>query len=193
MPSYGSLGCVMDRPLKSFCAVIRTGGGVSSCDTGRDIGRVLTQAMLDRLSQRGGVCILYTHLGKIDDHKKPLDESAVAGFQRLAQAHRDQKILVTTTRRLLGFQRALRDISFETSRASNCVVIGLKTATDDAHPHDKLTEHDLAGLTFYVSNPLRTRVELDGQEIKNLHRNAADETGRESVSIPFPPLEFPDF
>ncbi|HUU17725.1 MAG TPA: hypothetical protein VMW72_11285 [Sedimentisphaerales bacterium] len=44
-------------------------GGVSSCDQGKHIGEVLTDGMLKRLISQGGTCVLYTHLGKIDDPK----------------------------------------------------------------------------------------------------------------------------
>ncbi len=75
--------------------------GVSSCDTGWGIARVLTGKFLDRLVARRGTCILYTHLGKLGAGRRILDEPAVRSFQRLGDYYRSGKILVTTTKRLL--------------------------------------------------------------------------------------------
>ena len=74
-------------------------GGVSCGDTSRGIGPALTEAFLDHLTDREGVCVLYTHLGKTPDPAMPIDETAAAGFRRLAEKHRAGRILVTTTRR----------------------------------------------------------------------------------------------
>ncbi len=74
-------------------------GGVSSCDTGDGIAEVLSQKFLDRLVNRGGVCILYTHLGKLAGKRK-FGAETVDAFRRLAACARD-RIFVATTSRLL--------------------------------------------------------------------------------------------
>ena len=165
-------------------------GGVSSCDQGRHIGKVLTGAMLDRLADRGGTCVLYTHLGKIDDPRVPFNEGAVAGFRRLAEAYRDGAILVTTTRRLLGFRRAMREIAFTASQDDRGLRIDL-TGQAKESPAGALSPSDFSGLTFYVSDPEKVRILLDGREMPDIQRNGPDHTGRWSVSLPWPALEFP--
>jgi len=55
----------------------------------------------------------------------------------------------------------------------------------------ELSHRDLAGLTFYVADPGRTRITVDGRQVAEVKRNNADETGRRSVSLPWPALEFP--
>jgi len=89
-------------------------GGISSCDEGRHIGAVLTREMLSRLVEREGTCILYTHLGKISDPRVPFDADATTAFRRLREEFLAGRILVTTTRRLLGYRRALREVTFAT-------------------------------------------------------------------------------
>jgi hypothetical protein len=74
--------------------------GVSCCDTGYGIGEVLTARFLDRLVERRGWCVLYTHLGKLGGGRQP-GRSFVDGFRRLAEYHRSKKIRVTTTSLLL--------------------------------------------------------------------------------------------
>jgi hypothetical protein len=166
-------------------------GGVSSCDTGREIGRVLTEDMLDYLACRGGVCILYTHLGKIRDSGVPFGEAAVAAFRRLANEYQNGRILVTTTRRLLGFCRTVREVNW-------CVTVSeidgkteIALSIEAPVRNGALTTSDLDGLTFYVSDPEATRVTLDGRQVTVLHHNDPDHTGRRSVSLPWPRLEFP--
>lgn len=75
--------------------------GVSAGDRGDAIHEVLTPAFVDALVRRGGHCILYTHLGKLDPRTRRLDARAVAAFRMLAQRARRGEIAVTTTRRLL--------------------------------------------------------------------------------------------
>ena len=75
--------------------------GVSSADTGRGISEVLSAQFLRQLSDRGGVCILYTHLGKLNAGMRRFDTAAVKAFRRLAEYYHSGKILVTTTYRLL--------------------------------------------------------------------------------------------
>jgi hypothetical protein len=47
-------------------------------------------------------------------------------------------------------------------------------------------------LTFDVPNSSNVLVFLDGKEIAGLQRNPADSVGRQSITIPFTRLSFPD-
>ena len=165
-------------------------GGVSSCDQGRHIGKVLTDGMLDRLIKRGGTCIFYTHLGKIDNLSVPFNAEEVTTFRRLAEAFRSGSILVTTTRRLLGYHRAVREISFDSSWDSKGLHIKLRTKSSESITGE-LSSMDLCGLTFYVPTPEKTRMTVDGCEMANLIHNEPDHTGQPSVSLAWPMLEFP--
>lgn len=177
------------RPVYEFLRSNPHWGGVSSCDTGREIGQVLTNGFLARLAGRGGVCILYTHLGKIHDPRVPFDEPAVRGFRRLAEACGDRRILVTTTRRLLGYCRAMREVNrlVTCDKARRRVEIALEMPKVDI-PSSK---SDLDGLTFYVPDGHDVRVTIDGRNVTGLMRNSPDHTGQLSVSLPWPRLEFP--
>ncbi len=165
-------------------------GGVSSCDQGGHIGEVLTEKMLNRLVRRGGTCLLYTHLGKIDNPNVPFNKEAVEAFRRLAEEFRSGRILVTTTRRLLGYRRAVREIVFSSTRDEKGLRIDLNTQPGSS-VIGELSKADLCGLTFYVSGPDSSRVTVNGKEIPNVIHNGPDHTGRPSVSIPWPLLEFP--
>lgn len=88
-------------------------GGVSCGDRGDRIHEVLTKRFLDRLVQRKGVCILYTHLGKLDlgPNLRGFRPEVVVAFRLLAEYFRAGKILVTTTYRLLDQLAAQQDFT----------------------------------------------------------------------------------
>jgi hypothetical protein len=50
---------------------------------------------------------------------------------------------------------------------------------------------ELAGLTLYVPDRARVRLNVNGRDVPTLDHNGPDGTGRPSVSIPWLPLEFP--
>ncbi len=178
------------RPVHEFLRCNPHWRGVSACDQGRHIGAVLTADMLARLVERGGTCVLYTHLGKVDDPRIPFNSEAVRAFRRLAEEFHAGRILVTTTRRLLGCRRATRETGFDVHRRENGFSIDIHSQRD-AGSSDGLSVNDLNGLTFYVPDPEVTNLTIDGQEVPNIRRNPPDHTGRRSVSLPWPRLEFP--
>lgn len=163
--------------------------GVGSGDQGRYIGEVLTSDFLNRLIDRGGTCILYTHLGKIDDPNVPFNHEAVEAFRRLTDEFHRKRILVTTTRRLLGYCCAIRKISYDTGWDGETLSIDINTQLKG--PVSELSNADLDGLTFYVLEPEKTRLTINRQKITGLKCNDTDHTGRPSVSLPWPSLEFP--
>jgi hypothetical protein len=80
-------------------------GGVSCADRGDRIHEVLSKQFLDSLVSRQGVCILYTHLGKLGQgvDRSRFNAESVKAFRLLAEYCHADKIKVTTTRRLLDY------------------------------------------------------------------------------------------
>lgn len=162
-------------------------GGVSSADTADGLGDVLTRSFLETLVRRQGASIVYTHLGKTKTPETLCSERSVAALRYLADAQQRGEIMVTTTRRLLGYGAAMKCV-----RASMTQSTGIETIHVDT---GKLSEHDvphdLDGLTFYVRDSRKARVFIDGVEAGDLQRNGADERGRQSVSLAWQRLSFP--
>jgi hypothetical protein len=179
------------RPVYEFMRCNPYWGGVSAGDQGRHVGRVLTADVLNRLVERGGACVLYTHLGKIDDARTPFNSEAVQAFRRLAEESHAGRILVTTTRRLLGYRRAAREIGFDVNSRGKSFSIDVRPQSA-AGTNAGSSGNDLNGLTFYVPDPGITRVTINGQEARKIRRNPPDHTGQRSVSLPWPMLEFPE-
>jgi hypothetical protein len=166
-------------------------GGVSSRDTADGLGHVLTSSVLDILEERGGACILYTHLGKISDREKPLRGGTVAALKHLAERVRDGRILLTTTRRLLDFTNTRRTHRFTATREGDWITVFV----EEGNGERKSTGSDFYapdGLTFYVEDPEKTRMFYNGLEMSDLRRNPPDSTGRRSVSVPWIPLRMPE-
>jgi hypothetical protein len=152
-------------------------------ETSDGLAEVLVPDMLDRLVRRSGTCILYTHLGKTRERDRPFSASTCAALERLAEAERVGDVLVTTTRRLLGQRRAVRELAWRASaQPGDPVQIDVSWSGPAS---------DLDGLTFYVPDLARTRLSINGVPAARMHANPADHTGRPSVSLPWPRLAFP--
>lgn len=176
------------QPVYEFLRSNPHVGGVSSCDTATGIADVLTQQMLERLVERRALAIVYTHLGKIRSTAEPFAPATRDAFRRVAALRESGDLLVTTTRRLLGYAAALRRVEGSCRQeVDGSTTIHLRVREDERPMEDA----DLSGLTVYVADPARARLFVNNREIVGLVRNRADETGRPSVSIPWTPLEFP--
>jgi hypothetical protein len=172
------------RPVYEFLRSNPSPLGVENADTAAGLAQTLTPHVLGRLIARGGVGVFYTHLGKGLGTGALFDPQTQSVFRSLAELHRAGSLLVTTTRRLLGYRRAARELQLRTTRPAGDVWIDANTCATGADGAPRLAASDLDGLTFYVSDPQAARVRIDGREVHDLRRNGPDHTGRRSVSLP---------
>jgi hypothetical protein len=166
-------------------------GGVGRGATADGIAEVLNTEALDLLVERGGSLILYTHLGKSRTPASPFGEPTRSALDRLSGYESEGNILVTTTRRMLGFHDAMARVEFRMSVTGRGGITTISLGTRGPGGSSEITPGDLQGLTFYVPDPEKTRLLVDGEEGPALRRNGPDHTGRKSVSIPWRRLEFP--
>lgn len=159
-------------------------GGVSCGETADGLAEVLVDPMLERLVARGGFLILYTHLGKIHDQNEPLRSPTRAALHRLVRYVREGRILVTTTRRLLTYCRALHGARVTATPSDDGLLVEVTTGEGDA-------PDEVQGLCLYVPDPRRTRLTVNRQERRDVVSNPPDETGRASLSVGWKPLTFP--
>lgn len=164
-------------------------GGVENADTAAGIPDILTKSMLDRLIQRGGTCVFYTHLGKKLPAGAPFDERVITTFRRIAEYQHSGTLLVCSTRRLLDFRLLLRLITVRVEDSADGIRIELQRAPAF---HGVPVRPPIDGLTIYVSARRVVEIRLEGEQLTGWVRNPADHTMRESVSIPWQRLEFPD-
>jgi hypothetical protein len=178
------------RPVYEFLRSNPYWGGVEHAATADGLADVLSPATLQRLIDRGGVCVLYTHLGKIRRREELFTERTRNALQHLARLYHEKQILVTTTRRLLGFCRALREVRIHARHDEHGWSVDLRTTTASDRSTVPLSGSDLSGFTVYVPDPDKTRLGIDGSEVEEVLHNSGDHTGRRSVSVPWCALEF---
>lgn len=166
------------QPTVEFLRCNPHPAGVDTGDTGAGLGEVLTARFLDQLVEREGVCLLYTHLGKVPNRVFP--ETTVRALRLLRQYCDAGKILVTTTRRALDYA-CLTDIP--------SVGFAEKDEVLEVSCDSVWTDHECQGLTYYPSTRLN-ELRLNGRPVA-MQNNPPDETGRASISIPWQPLKFP--
>jgi hypothetical protein len=161
---------------------------VDKGESAEGVAEVIDRTLLNHLAERGGVTLLYTHLGKVTDRREPLPVPSRRALGLLAEANRAGRILVTTTRRALGYCHMRQRVRFEPVPGEGLTVDVRMEASES--PNGTLPA-DLAGLTLYVREPERTRLTFNGRPVDGLRRNPPDHTGRPSVSLPWRPLAFP--
>lgn len=172
------------RPAVEFLRSNPHWGGVNVGETAGGLAEVLTPSFIDRLCESGGFCILYTHLGKVTDRQRPIPEAGQAALRSLARARDEGRVLVTTTRRLLDYCQAARELSVSKRRTADTEFVDIATRAGTA-------DAALQGLTIYVDDARRARLLVNGRERADVQRNEADDSGRASVSIPWTRLAFP--
>jgi hypothetical protein len=171
------------QPVHEFLRANPHWGGVSCGETADGLGDVLTEAMIDTLVRREGVCVLYTHLGKRAD-PAPFPPRTREALRRLAGYQDRGEVLVTTTARLLAYCRAANAAAVTATARDGHTVVDVRLPGADA-------ARDAYGLTVYADDPLRTRLAVDGREVEAVRHNPPDHTGRPSLSVPWRRLEFP--
>jgi hypothetical protein len=164
-------------PVLEFMRTNWHPGGLSArAASGVGLGEVLADRALESLVRCNGIGVLYTHMGKLDGARR-FDTATCAALRRLAERERSGEILVTTTRRLLGYVNARSRVHWTVTHEDGAVVIAV-----DARD---LPHKDLDGLTFEADRPI-TRLEVkDGDVVTG--------QGTRTLSIPWRRLAFPSW
>jgi hypothetical protein len=154
-------------------------GGVENAVTAAGLADVLDRRFLDTLAARGGVAVVYTHLGKVLDRRQPLPAPTREALRLLASYQDDGRILVTTTRRLLDWCRRRRLARIETTEAGERLRVRVS-----------LPDREFEGMALTVPAGREVEVLLNDRVVP-ARPNPPDHSGAHSVSLPWPPLEFP--
>lgn len=162
-------------------------GGVGGGATADGLAEVLTKTFLKRLIDRRAASILYTHLGKSCFPDTLFSDKTVEAFRYLAAVVDRGDVLVSTTRRLLGYSTLIDGVRVTTVPDETGETIAVDTSTVETLG----LPCDLSGLTVYVEDSASATLLVDGNEVHEILRNPADECGRQSVTIPWRRLRFP--
>lgn len=165
--------------------------GVGESATAAGVEDVLTPRMLERLTACEGSAILYTHLGKVSDPATPFGPGTLDAFRRLARLRDAGMILVTTTQRLLRYVTARDHIQCHTELVGHNTVVTLVSIDDPLTGRRVPTGADLHGLTLGMEAPGPLELRLASGDAVPCDRVTALD-GTTWLSIPWPPLRFPD-
>ena len=167
------------RPVLEFLRANPHWAAVDRGETSDGFAEVVTSPMLERLVERGGLMVLYTHLGKAGNPEVPFSPATRAAFERLRDEQQARRILVTTTRRLLDYAHDREEATWECRRRDGWLEIDVKTPCAGS------------GLSFEVSAPDRTRLVVNGRSCESPYRSPTGPDGAGVIGVPWPRLEWP--
>lgn len=179
-----------DCPIHEFIRCNPHWGGVSSCETADGLGRVLTEDMLKRLIRRQGVCILYTHLGKTRDPRRPFDWPARKALRYLADLGQDGDILTATTYRLLRYLVVRDCLSYVVKRVGRRLTITINGVDDPVTGPRRPSSDELQGISFICRRT--DSVDLLDCDRRKLPCKVFHQDFFTCATIPWRPLELPD-
>jgi hypothetical protein len=160
-------------------------------DAPDEIGAVLTPRMLETLVATEGVCLLYTHLGKVRDPKYAFPEPTRAALRRLAAMQDAGQLRVTTTLRLLRYLTIRDCLQFTAARTPDGhVAISIGAVEDPVAGAFMPSAGDLMGVTFIVDRCAEVVILLrSGQPV---HCDVVHRGESTIASVPWSPLVFPN-
>jgi hypothetical protein len=159
--------------------------------TSHGLGYVISKRALRLLKNSRGLMIVYTHLGKRNRSGPLIAGNTQAALRHLEHDYRTGEIYVTTTSKLLNYCRAYQYLAWSHQESEGRITITIDHLDDPLFGRSHPTVSELQGLTFYVPDRIRIDVAVRGVGVEGLQRNPADESGMESVTIPFTHLSFP--
>jgi hypothetical protein len=149
---------------------------------------VLRPSTLEELKRSEGVSIIYTHFALPCPTLPP---ETCAAIQRLAVEHREGRILVTTTSRLLRYWFARQQMRWSYEMLpDNSVRITITSIDDPLFGEREPAVDDLQGITFQVPHQ-RVSLFLGERELHNPARFVDPVTHDHFVSIPRTELLYP--
>jgi len=157
-----------------------------------DVNELATQLsprIINQLIKNRGFMILYTHF---NEHVKMtgLPQLLIKHLDYLKRKTIDKTVFMTTTSRLLKYKEMRENLIFQTQIMNDEMEIHVSKEIETP-VGIKLVKHEhLQGLTFYTDSPKKTKILFEQTPVK-ISVNSKDETGKQSVSIPWIKLNYP--
>jgi hypothetical protein len=152
-----------------------------------DLPWLLRDGFLNALEAGGGMSVVFLHWSRHPGRSfAGLSPEVADAFQSLARRAREKRLWVTTTGRLLAYAEARNAVRITAAPAGGNTEVRLTAAPlPDGRT---LTAADLAGLSFAVPDPARTRIVYSGEALPV--QPVPGEPG--AVWVPWIPLGFPE-
>lgn len=180
------------RKIYEFLRYDNHFGGIGKGTSSKNLAYNLSDRVFNQLVKVEGYAILYAHFGDNSDCAQVICEATRDSLRRLAHEYEAGRIYVTTQAKLLRYYLNHKYLNWTSSTTGPETIIRLNGIDDPVFGKTLPTVEDLQGITFYIPSGTKPRLFIRNQEIMNLQMNPADETSRESVTIPFTRLVYPE-
>lgn len=155
--------------------------GVSVGDTSEGLGQALSEDFLDRLIDRRGKVIIYTHLGKKIDADTGFAPGTRAALEELRNRVQGGDVLVSTTTRILDFATLLEGLAWSVRTVDGVREICVDTPSGST---------DCQGLSFEIESDQPCALVVNGER-KETERFRGASEGRDVVGVPWRRLDYP--
>lgn len=137
--------------------------------------------------------ILYIHLGRKMPPPDTVDGLRLrAALERIQDFQARGELLMLSTARLLDYLLLRDNIRVRREITAGGEWLYADSTSQDRRIRRACERSNGAGLTIYVQSPGPHVLVLNGKRIDGLRLNGPDESGRCSVAVPMPRLDFPD-
>jgi hypothetical protein len=141
-----------------------------------DVAAQVAETLAHEIKAKGGVMVV---AAPSVNPRGPLG-SALGHMRR---EHEEGGVYFADRDELLAYGYIRRYLDWDATSSEGGVTIRVHAVHDTLATPWVPTLHELDGLTFYTPDPERTRVLLDGREVRGLTVNSPDRTRRGSVTI----------
>ncbi len=145
---------------------------------------------VDELIENHGYLVFYTHLG-VNQRPPFLHDSTIDALRYIKKRFDQDDLLVTTTSKLLNYYVHHKYLFWRTKQRAESLFVIIDSIANEVEGSFVPDANDLQGMTFYIPKDLTTMLMVNGQPVSYI-RNSRDEAGRESISIPWQTLTFPN-
>ena len=144
---------------------------------------------LKTLIKNQGIMVLYTHFNENLCSKIPMKLNESLNFLKKRVYHKE--ILMGTTSRILKYWEISNYINFQVQNLEDKVLILINDIMYSPVGEKSVKSFHLSGLTFYI-NILKPHKIIFKNKLYETILNPPDRTGKQSISIPWQKLEYPE-
>ena len=173
-------------------------------------GNFITQVnpqSLDALEARRGAVVIYQHFGvwralfmgkrhasqRVSEPETVLDEHNVWAFRDLAERHRDGRVLVATTRRLLDFLWMRDHLVYRVENRNGTTVVRIEGIECPLKGRIQPEPADLAGLAFEIPKRLgEPTLAIGDKALPMTSIEDPEDPARLVIHQPWQSMEYPD-
>ena len=171
-----------------FIRFINSWGNAGDLDFYEFVGQIKARN-LKRLIKNQGIMILYTHFNENLGATIPMNLIERLGF--LKKMVNRKEILMGTSSRILKYWEVSNYIKFEVQDLEDKVIILINDTMYSPVGKQSLTSFHLNGLTFYINISKPHKIIFKNKVCRTI-LNPPDYTGKQSISIPWQKLEYPE-